>query len=877
MAERFRPLRLVNDHIENVWTARDLETDNEVLLKYFYSKEGPSFDTRKYNGNLEAFCLQESSKLNPARIINFISLCRNSKSQVVLAMEKPCCSLEKALLLRPKLTESETKGVIRCLLEALVACHSLNIVHRNVNPGNMFLFSDDLNSLKLGGFDMCLKDDGRSTCVGFRGSMGYMAPEQTDTTQYGTLVDIWAVGVTTYQLLYECLPYPGITAMLPMDRPELQFPVTSNISKQGIRFIQLLLSDHPIDRPTAFDALQHPWFADTAPVIRDEGAPGLGAANSYDATQTTIPTLATNHTRIHIPLQKLKSPINGATKDLSGAPAPAQKARHNSVSSVASSSATVEKSAKYEPFESNASTLSTSSNPEMNDERDDVAMNIPAGAVCIEIGKVLGQGSFGVVYAATYDRRNVAVKCLRGVYTPAACKALENEARQWLRLKHSCIVPLLGISYFDDTRVNSMGSVEAKLMLVMERMSTSVYSAIYNNYSPTVEKRLLWLRQTASAFFYLHHECQPPVLHLDLKPDNILIDCDGNARLADFGLARIQRLTNSYTTNPVQPRKHGAYLYAPPESFENRYKPTTKHDVYSFAMTAYEILGLQAPFSEEQGRAYAKDWVTRGDRPDRPSSTSIPDCCWKLIEMCWMQDATLRPDFIQIMESMENWSAEVEPPVTVEQSCSNFWDQFTANDDTLVAPSPKTPLASAKIPSAKTINGSFSGSSDCNRLKQGLTCHLDCLHSEVCIVTSYTPNHVEDESGPNEPAVTTRSQNKIPKRTFSIPKNRALQSENEAVMDVVARGPFILANNNQNSFPVVQSYAKDGQDEMSLAEGDYVVLTHVFRDGWAEGVSKREGVLAVFPLVCLGGGVLVVQDLLVGVAERLFGNWNKGK
>ncbi|KAJ3230250.1 hypothetical protein HDU78_008515 [Chytriomyces hyalinus] len=702
--------------------------------------------------------------------------------------------------------------------------------------------------------------------------MGYMAPEQTDTTQYGTLVDIWATGVTMCQLLYGCLPHLGFTAMLPMDWPELLFPVTSNISKEGIRFIRLLLSVNPKNRPTASEALQHAWFTGTAPVIRDKVAPSTPKTNSHDSAQTTIPTLATNHIPIHIPPQKLTSPIDGAIEELSSAPAPADKAQHNSVLKGGSSPARVEESSKYEPFESNASTLSTSSNFEMNDEHDDVAMNIPAGAVCIETGKVLGQGSFGVVYAATYNRRNVAVKCLRGVDTPAACKAFENEARQWLRLKHWCIVPLLGISYFDDTRVNIMGSVEAKPMLIMERMSTSVYSAIYNNYSPTVEKRLLWLRQTASVFFYLHHECQPPVLHLDLKPDNILIDCDGNARLADFGLARIQSLTNSCTTNTIQPRKHGAYLYAPPESFEKRYKPTTKHDVYSFAMTMYEILGLQAPFSEEQCRVHAKDWVKQGDRPER--ITSIPDHCWKLIEDCWMQDATLRPDFIQILESMENWSAEVEPPVTVEQNCANFWDQFIANDDTLVAPSPKTPLASAKIPCAKSFNGSFSGSSNCNRLKQGLTCHLDCLH---CIVASYTPNHVEDESGPHETAVTTRSQNKIPTRTFSIPKNRALQSENEAVKDVVARGPFILANNNQNSFPVVQPYAKDGQDEMSLAEGDYVVLTNVFRDGWAEGVSKREGVLAVFPLVCLGGGVLVVQDLLFVVAERLFGNWNKVK
>ncbi|KAJ3222021.1 hypothetical protein HDU81_010199, partial [Chytriomyces hyalinus] len=164
MADRFLTLR----RNENIWTARDLETGNQVLLKCIYSDERPSFDTKNYEGSLEAFCLRELPKLNAERIVNLISSYRQGKS-LVLAVEKAHCSLADALLLRPKLSESEAKGVIRCLLEALVACHSMNIVHRNVNPENMFLFSDELDSLKLGGFDISLMDkDGLSTCIGLR-------------------------------------------------------------------------------------------------------------------------------------------------------------------------------------------------------------------------------------------------------------------------------------------------------------------------------------------------------------------------------------------------------------------------------------------------------------------------------------------------------------------------------------------------------------------------------------------------------------------------------------------------------------------------------------------------------------------------------------
>ncbi|TPX49611.1 hypothetical protein CcCBS67573_g10150 [Chytriomyces confervae] len=311
---------------------------------------------------------------------------------------------------------------------------------------------------------------------------------------------------------------------------------------------------------------------------------------------------------------------------------------------------------------------------------EEAVMKIPADAVCIDRAKILGRGSFGVVYSATYKAHSVAVKCLIGVDTAVARRKFENEARQWFRLKHECIVSLLGIGVFRESGESSVAPVEstqepAALMLVMECMSMSVRTAIYSASVPPLKNRLLWVRQTASAFCYLHHECKPAVLHLDLKPDNILIDANGNAQVADFGLVRIQRLTTSYTANSIQTRRHGAYLYAPPESFELRYRPTTKHDVYCFAMTTYEILGLQFPFFGED-ITHAKDWVRRGDRPEQPEMVTIPEHCWALIVKCWDHSAPLRPDFIQITDCIQSWSTEEAEPLTEEPNHSDFWNQL---------------------------------------------------------------------------------------------------------------------------------------------------------------------------------------------------------
>ncbi|KAI8837472.1 kinase-like domain-containing protein [Chytriomyces cf. hyalinus JEL632] len=195
MAERYRPLHRFSDSRDDIWIAEDIDTGSVAVLKHTDSEHDPSFVAKNYQSNLEAHSLRELSKRNPLRIVNFKSFYRHDESRVVLAMEKAQCSLADAYLVRQKLTESEAKVVIQCTLEALVTCHSKYIVHRDVSPKNLFLFSDDLNSLKLGGFGVSAKDDLFSSGTGFKGTKGYMAPEQMRVRNYGRPVDIWATGV----------------------------------------------------------------------------------------------------------------------------------------------------------------------------------------------------------------------------------------------------------------------------------------------------------------------------------------------------------------------------------------------------------------------------------------------------------------------------------------------------------------------------------------------------------------------------------------------------------------------------------------------------------------------------------------------------------
>ncbi|KAJ3094697.1 hypothetical protein HDU97_007707 [Phlyctochytrium planicorne] len=104
-----------------------------------------------------------------------------------------------------------------------------------------------------------------------------------------------------------------------------------------------------------------------------------------------------------------------------------------------------------------------------------------------------------------------------------------------------------------------------------------------------------------------------------------------------------------------------------------------------------------------------------------------------------------------------------------------------------------------------------------------------------------------------------------PPRTFSLSETRKARSEQEIKMDKEAIRPFVESNGGSEDFPVSLAHLKTSSDELVLRPGDTVFLSEVYRDGWAEGVSRRTGGPAVFPIACLGGGVPVV------LAKRISG------
>ena len=199
-----------------------------------------------------------------------------------------------------------------------------------------------------------------------------------------------------------------------------------------------------------------------------------------------------------------------------------------------------------------------------------------------ELRESLGAGGFGAVFRAYQPvvGREVAVKIILPQYAnqPDFVRRFEAEAQLVARLEHIHIVPLY--DYWRDP---------GGAYLVMRWLQGgSLRAKVRNGPLPLFEIARL-LDQIASALASAHRH---GVIHRDLKPDNILLDDDGNAYLADFGIAK--ELGKKADTEDGEGIS-GSPAYLSPEQITGD-MPTPQTDIYSLGVTLYELLIGETPW-----------------------------------------------------------------------------------------------------------------------------------------------------------------------------------------------------------------------------------------------------------------------------------------
>ncbi|CAN6351840.1 unnamed protein product, partial [Urochloa humidicola] len=213
----------------------------------------------------------------------------------------------------------------------------------------------------------------------------------------------------------------------------------------------------------------------------------------------------------------------------------------------------------------------------------------------------LGEGGFGSVYHGYLEDHNLDVAIKRVSKTSKqGRKEYISEVRIISRLRHRNLVQLIGWCH---------GGGE--LLLVYEFMPNGSLDAHIHNHNTVLPWRLRHeiVLGIGSALLYLHQDWEQCVVHRDIKPSNVMLDASFNAKLGDFGLARlIDHDQESHTTALA-----GTMGYMDPECIATG-STSTISDVYSFGVVALEIACGRRPIvvlqeTEKPTTMHLVQWV----------------------------------------------------------------------------------------------------------------------------------------------------------------------------------------------------------------------------------------------------------------------------
>ena len=249
-----------------------------------------------------------------------------------------------------------------------------------------------------------------------------------------------------------------------------------------------------------------------------------------------------------------------------------------------------------------------------------------------------------LVTRRTQAGRHVAIKRMRsGLVDEEGFKAFRKEVVMLSKVDHINIVGFVGYC------------MDPFLLIVMDFVSGGTLADLVKKHEtmgpPTMDILMKILIGSATGLAYLHATEPMPILHRDVKSENILLTGNFEPRIADLGEARFMAEDHAMTIV-------GTPGYTAPEVLRGEHYSTSA-DVFSFAIVMCELLTLRRPYADimknDQGEAILT-WaqVTAmtqkkkgGLRPSLPDE--MDEDMVRLIRECWSSNATLRPSFSVII------------------------------------------------------------------------------------------------------------------------------------------------------------------------------------------------------------------------------------
>ena len=305
------------------------------------------------------------------------------------------------------------------------------------------------------------------------------------------------------------------------------------------------------------------------------------------------------------------------------------------------------------------------------------------------LGELLGKGGFGAVYRAENQMlgRPQAIKVLLEEHFNDSKfrERFLREARTLAALDHANIV-----------HVDELGVQDNLVYLVMPYLSGGTLQEVMNARSGSLglEEIGRYLEQMCSALGYAHAQ---GVVHLDLKPSNLLIHQDGRLLLSDFGLAHLVQQGAVEGGTSLQ---FGSPLYMAPEHFDG--KPEARSDLYAVGVILYQLLTGKHPFDAATPAAIMRKHLTESPPPLRQARPDLPAHVEAMMTVALAKQPEQR--FQSAAALLVAFKQSVAAGQVAGQSSGAFaptqMSQPLAYDPTLVKPMPPGAVGQASGPMA---------------------------------------------------------------------------------------------------------------------------------------------------------------------------------
>ncbi|KEH22964.1 L-type lectin-domain receptor kinase S.4 [Medicago truncatula] len=274
--------------------------------------------------------------------------------------------------------------------------------------------------------------------------------------------------------------------------------------------------------------------------------------------------------------------------------------------------------------------------------------------------ELLGQGGFGKVYNGILPKSKIQV----------AVKRVSHESKQGLREFVSEIASIGRLRHRNLVQLLGWCRRRGDLLLVYDFMSNGSLDKYLFEDSEIVlswEQRFKIIKGVAAGLLFLHEGYEQVVIHRDVKASNVLLDCELNGRLGDFGLARLYE----HGANPGTTRVVGTLGYLAPE-LPRTGKASTSSDVFAFGALLLEVACGRRPIEPKalQEELVLVEWVWERYKEGRILEVMDPKLngdfnesevmmVLKLGLMCSNDVPTIRPSIRQVVRILDG---EVELP-----------------------------------------------------------------------------------------------------------------------------------------------------------------------------------------------------------------------